>query len=64
MIRVLVADDEPLIRAGIRMILNSAGDIEEHPRSRGGPLPRRPPPNSSTAPLAKHSPEAPSVKVQ
>ncbi|MFC9504178.1 response regulator [Streptomyces sp. NPDC057002] len=28
MIRVLVADDEPLIRAGIRMILNSADDID------------------------------------
>ncbi|GAA2115384.1 response regulator transcription factor [Kitasatospora saccharophila] len=28
MIRVLVADDEPLIRAGIRMILTSAEDIE------------------------------------
>ena len=28
MIRVLVADDEPLIRAGIRMILASAADIE------------------------------------
>ncbi|MFJ1758149.1 response regulator [Kitasatospora sp. NPDC088134] len=28
MIRVLVADDEPLIRAGIRMILGSAEDIE------------------------------------
>ncbi|GAA2782913.1 response regulator transcription factor [Kitasatospora paracochleata] len=28
MIRVLVADDEPLIRAGIRMILTSADDIE------------------------------------
>ncbi|MFJ9775107.1 response regulator [Kitasatospora sp. NPDC101157] len=28
MIRVLVADDEPLIRAGIRMILGSADDIE------------------------------------
>jgi DNA-binding NarL/FixJ family response regulator len=28
MIRVLVADDEPLIRAGIRLILSSAGDIE------------------------------------
>lgn len=28
MIRVLVTDDEPLIRAGIRMILSSAGDIE------------------------------------
>ncbi|MFC9327048.1 response regulator [Kitasatospora sp. NPDC057015] len=28
MIRVLVADDEPLIRAGIRMILSSAEDIE------------------------------------
>ncbi|MER5968976.1 response regulator transcription factor [Streptomyces sp. NPDC002055] len=27
MIRVLVADDEPLIRAGIRMILTSADDI-------------------------------------
>jgi DNA-binding NarL/FixJ family response regulator len=27
-IRVLVADDEPLIRAGIRMILNSAEDID------------------------------------
>jgi DNA-binding NarL/FixJ family response regulator len=27
-IRVLVADDEPLIRAGIRMILTSADDIE------------------------------------
>ncbi|WP_354645164.1 response regulator transcription factor [Kitasatospora camelliae] len=27
-IRVLVADDEPLIRAGIRMILTSAEDIE------------------------------------
>ncbi|KOT42821.1 LuxR family transcriptional regulator [Streptomyces rimosus subsp. rimosus] len=26
-IRVIVADDEPLIRAGIRMILTSAGDI-------------------------------------
>ncbi|WP_043262902.1 response regulator transcription factor [Streptomyces sp. CT34] len=28
MIRVLVADDEPLIRAGIKMILGSADDIE------------------------------------
>ncbi|GAB3962042.1 response regulator [Streptomyces sparsus] len=28
MIRVLVVDDEPLIRAGIRAILTSAGDIE------------------------------------
>ncbi|MFI8941654.1 response regulator [Streptomyces syringium] len=28
MIRVLVTDDEPLIRAGIRMILTSADDIE------------------------------------
>ncbi|MFJ3792914.1 response regulator [Kitasatospora sp. NPDC090091] len=28
MIRVLVADDEPLIRAGIRMILSSAEDID------------------------------------
>ncbi|MCS0602242.1 response regulator transcription factor [Streptomyces sp. LP11] len=28
MIRVLVADDEPLIRAGIRMILSSCADIE------------------------------------
>ena len=28
MIRVLVADDEPLIRAGIRMILTSAEDID------------------------------------
>ncbi|WP_371477462.1 response regulator [Kitasatospora sp. NBC_00315] len=28
MIRVLVADDEPLIRAGIRMILSSADDID------------------------------------
>ncbi|MEV0021414.1 response regulator transcription factor [Streptomyces atroolivaceus] len=28
MIRVLVTDDEPLIRAGIRMILSSADDIE------------------------------------
>ncbi|EMF01296.1 response regulator transcription factor [Streptomyces mobaraensis NBRC 13819 = DSM 40847] len=28
MIRVLIADDEPLIRAGIRMILTSADDIE------------------------------------
>jgi DNA-binding NarL/FixJ family response regulator len=28
MIRVLIADDEPLIRAGIRTILESAGDIE------------------------------------
>ncbi|MBZ3908002.1 response regulator [Streptomyces griseiscabiei] len=28
MIRVLVADDEPLIRAGIRMILTSAADID------------------------------------
>ncbi|MFF0591467.1 response regulator [Streptomyces sp. NPDC003781] len=28
MIRVLVADDEPLIRAGIRMILGSADDID------------------------------------
>ncbi|WP_027344511.1 response regulator [Hamadaea tsunoensis] len=28
MIRVLVADDEPLIRAGIRTVLESAGDIE------------------------------------
>ncbi|GAA5022028.1 hypothetical protein GCM10025734_77850 [Kitasatospora paranensis] len=27
MIKVLVADDEPLIRAGIRMILTSADDI-------------------------------------
>lgn len=27
MIRVLVADDEPLIRAGIRTVLESAGDI-------------------------------------
>jgi DNA-binding NarL/FixJ family response regulator len=27
-IRVLVADDEPLIRAGIRTVLESAGDIE------------------------------------
>ncbi|MFD5621631.1 response regulator [Streptomyces yangpuensis] len=27
-IRVVIADDEPLIRAGIRMILNSAPDIE------------------------------------
>jgi len=27
-IRVLVADDEPLIRAGIRLILNSADDID------------------------------------
>ncbi|WP_432151307.1 response regulator [Streptomyces sp. bgisy029] len=28
MIRVLVTDDEPLIRAGIRMILSSAADID------------------------------------
>ena len=28
MIRVLVADDEPLIRAGIRTVLESAPDIE------------------------------------
>ncbi|MGO4457609.1 response regulator [Streptomyces sp. M-16] len=28
MIRVVIADDEPLIRAGIRMILTSAPDIE------------------------------------
>ncbi|MEU1378332.1 response regulator transcription factor [Streptomyces triculaminicus] len=28
MIRVIVADDEPLIRAGIKMILTSADDIE------------------------------------
>ncbi|MFJ6797563.1 response regulator [Streptomyces sp. NPDC091268] len=28
MIRVVIADDEPLIRAGIRMILTSAADIE------------------------------------
>ncbi|MEU1628521.1 response regulator transcription factor [Streptomyces sp. NPDC020096] len=28
MIRVLIADDEPLIRAGIKMILSSADDIE------------------------------------
>ncbi|AVT28591.1 DNA-binding response regulator [Plantactinospora sp. BC1] len=28
MIRVLLADDEPLIRAGIRTVLESAGDIE------------------------------------
>ncbi|MFE7120571.1 response regulator [Streptomyces sp. NPDC057654] len=28
MIRVLIADDEPLIRAGIRMILTSADDID------------------------------------
>ncbi len=28
MIRVLIADDEPLIRAGIRAILTSAGDIQ------------------------------------
>jgi DNA-binding NarL/FixJ family response regulator len=28
MIRVLVADDEPLIRAGIRTVLESAADIE------------------------------------
>jgi DNA-binding NarL/FixJ family response regulator len=28
MIRVLVADDEPLIRTGIRTVLESAGDIE------------------------------------
>ncbi len=28
MIRVLVTDDEPLIRAGIRMILTSADDID------------------------------------
>ncbi|MFD9872749.1 response regulator, partial [[Kitasatospora] papulosa] len=28
MIRVLVTDDEPLIRAGIRMILSSADDME------------------------------------
>jgi YesN/AraC family two-component response regulator len=28
MIRVLVADDEPLIRAGIKLILSSAGDID------------------------------------
>ena len=28
MIRVLIADDEPLIRSGIRMILTSADDIE------------------------------------
>lgn len=28
MIRVLIADDEPLIRAGIKMILASAADIE------------------------------------
>ncbi|MEU2632284.1 response regulator transcription factor, partial [Kitasatospora sp. NPDC007106] len=28
MIKVLVADDEPLIRAGIRMILTSADDID------------------------------------
>uniref|UniRef100_A0AAU2K433 Response regulator transcription factor n=1 Tax=Streptomyces sp. NBC_00049 TaxID=2903617 RepID=A0AAU2K433_9ACTN len=28
MIRVVIADDEPLIRAGIRMILTSASDIE------------------------------------
>ncbi|MFG2224092.1 response regulator [Streptomyces sp. NPDC048644] len=28
MIRVLITDDEPLIRAGIRLILNSADDID------------------------------------
>ncbi|MDG4787292.1 response regulator transcription factor [Micromonospora sp. WMMD1102] len=28
MIRVLLADDEPLIRAGIRAVLESAGDVE------------------------------------
>ncbi|GIG87430.1 response regulator [Plantactinospora endophytica] len=28
MIRVLLADDEPLIRAGIRTVLESAGDVE------------------------------------
>jgi DNA-binding NarL/FixJ family response regulator len=28
MIRILVADDEPLIRAGIRQVLSSAADIE------------------------------------
>ena len=28
MIRVLVADDEPLIRAGIRTVLDSAGDVQ------------------------------------
>ncbi|MFC8879874.1 response regulator transcription factor, partial [Streptomyces ardesiacus] len=36
MIRVLVADDEPLIRAGIRMILTSAGDIEVVAEARDG----------------------------
>ena len=36
MIRVLVADDEPLIRAGIRMILTSAEDIEVVAEARNG----------------------------
>lgn len=36
MIRVLIADDEPLIRAGIRMILTSAGDIEVVAEARDG----------------------------
>ncbi|MFJ8940423.1 response regulator transcription factor [Streptomyces sp. FR-108] len=36
MIRVLVADDEPLIRAGIRMILTSADDIEVVAEARDG----------------------------
>src|SRR5690606_38830500 len=35
-IRVLVADDEPLIRAGIRMILTSAEDIEVVAEARNG----------------------------
>ncbi len=36
MIRVLVADDEPLIRAGIRMILTSADDIDVVAEARDG----------------------------
>ncbi|MFJ8543530.1 response regulator [Streptomyces sp. NPDC093586] len=36
MIRVLVADDEPLIRAGIRMILTSAEDIDVVAEARDG----------------------------
>ncbi|MFI1025524.1 response regulator transcription factor [Streptomyces olivaceus] len=36
MIRVLIADDEPLIRAGIRMILTSAEDIEVVAEARDG----------------------------
>lgn len=36
MVRVLVADDEPLITAGIRTVLESAGDIEVVATARDG----------------------------